>query len=61
MMVATMTPPTHPTSWRRRRRRSLRRRWRRRRSRLDTSEEKLFARNAYGMLFGDDGDTPSTS
>jgi hypothetical protein len=28
---------------------------------LDTSEEKLYARCARGYLFGDDGDTPSTS
>jgi hypothetical protein len=28
---------------------------------LNTSEEKLFGRRARGMLFGDDGDTPSTS
>jgi hypothetical protein len=28
---------------------------------LDTSEEKLFAKHAPGMLFSDDGNTPSTS
>jgi hypothetical protein len=28
---------------------------------LNTPEEKLFARHARGMLFGNDGDTPSTS
>jgi hypothetical protein len=28
---------------------------------LDTSEEKLCARRARGILFSDDGDTPSTS
>jgi hypothetical protein len=28
---------------------------------LDTSEEKLYARCTRGYLFGDDGDTPSTS
>jgi hypothetical protein len=27
----------------------------------DTSEEKLFSRCAHGMLFGNDGDIPSTS
>jgi hypothetical protein len=30
-------------------------------NKLDTFKEKLFARRACGMLFGDDGDTPSTS
>jgi hypothetical protein len=28
---------------------------------LDTSEEKLYARHASGILFHDDGDTPSMS
>jgi hypothetical protein len=28
---------------------------------LNTSEEKLYARCAHGILFKDDGDTPSTS
>jgi hypothetical protein len=28
---------------------------------LDTSEEKLFAKHTRGMLFSDDGNTPSTS
>jgi hypothetical protein len=28
---------------------------------LDTSEEKLYARCACGYLFGNNGDTPSTS
>jgi hypothetical protein len=28
---------------------------------LDTSKKKLYARHARGYLFGDDGDTPSTS
>jgi hypothetical protein len=28
---------------------------------LNTSEEKLFAKHSHGMLFGDDGDSLSTS
>jgi hypothetical protein len=28
---------------------------------LDTSEEKLYARRAHGILFSNDGDMPSTS
>jgi hypothetical protein len=28
---------------------------------LDTSKEKLYARHAHNCLFGDNGDTPSTS
>jgi hypothetical protein len=28
---------------------------------LDTSEEKLYGRRARGILFSDDGDTPSKS
>jgi hypothetical protein len=28
---------------------------------LDTSKEKLYARHAHDCLFGDNGDTPSTS
>jgi hypothetical protein len=27
---------------------------------LDTSKEKLFAKHTRGMLFSDDGNTPST-